>query len=1365
MGHSRCFKGSRILIVDDDPAVHHDIRACLRHRSHIPGATAPLAGVGTEPPPPSTESGQAGIDSVYEGEEALEKVRQALLTGHPYAMAFVEVRPRSGRDDVETIKRIWRLQPKLFFAICTSLRGDSLEEISRRLRRSDRVVFLRKPFAKAELLHVVRALTERMRTEATLQETEARLRSVSASAFEGIMISEEGRILDANEQFLNMVGFSRDDLIGRPIIDVIVPQDREMVAKAVQTGREPAYEYALLRKDGQTVDVESQATRAVWAGRIVRVTTVRDIGCGKRVEQDLATSRAQLTQAMDLAGVASWEYDVASDLFTFDDRFYALYATTAEREGGYQMSPQAYGLNFLLPEDSDLIAGQIAKALGEDFPANGWQLEHRVRRRDGAIRDIAVRFTAVKDATGRTIRTRGVNQDITERKRTTEALQESEQVRNVLIENLAFGVIIVDAETRAIECINPAAAALLRARPNDVVGRRCHNYLCPSPDGCCPVCDLGQEIEPSERFVLRADGSTMPVLKSAKYITIHGRKKLLECFVDITSQKKAETDLRQNEELYRTLISTSPDAITVANVAGIVVFASARAIQLFGHDSADEVLGRSVLDWVAPGQRERAVSDIRHLLEEGHPLDVEYELLKRDGSPFCAEIHGAIIRSGDPDQKGMIFVVRDVTMRKRAEAALADTNARLQATLQKVQALVVKAEESNVAKSQFLANMSHEIRTPMNGVIAMAGMLLDTELTAEQRKYGEIVRSSGESLLALIDDILDFSKIEARKLQLESIVFSLHKVLEDTSEMLALKAHTKGLEFVCQIDPEVPTSIKGDPGRLRQIIVNLGGNAVKFTARGEVRIHAHLQNQDERSVTLRVSVTDTGIGIPAGKMSMLFAPFTQVDGSITRQFGGTGLGLAISKQLTELMGGEIGVESELGKGTTFWFTSVLLKEVGAEGMTSKAPAWMKQLRVLVADDNDANRLLVSSWLRQWGCSFAQASTGSDALALLRQTAPSADPFQVALLDGAMPDLGGAILASRIKADPALSNTQLVLLSCFGTTDGRQAAEMELFSASLTKPLRQAELYRCLAAVTGHSKAPAQTPTRSHSEASAQHAGDRNRLHILLAEDHPVNQVVALEMLKKLGFRADAVANGLEAMRALAETRYDLVLMDCQMPEMDGFEATRRIRGGSTPTLNPRVPIIALTANALSGDRERCLEAGMNDYVAKPVKPEELGRTLDRWSRELKPASDKPAAEAVVAGASASGAPFPASSIPNAPQAVLTPADRVVFDAKDFLNTVMGDRGLARKVVRRFLADLPQQMAGLKAAVERDDLVEAGRLLHRLKGASGTIGARALFRVTTEMEKASMGRDYSALRRLMGVVEPEVKALNQALDGF
>jgi PAS domain S-box-containing protein len=659
---------------------------------------------------------------------------------------------------------------------------------------------------------------------------------------------------------------------------------------------------------------------------------------------------------------------------------------------------------------------------------------------------------------------------------------------------------------------------------------------------------------------------------------------------DITEQMQAETHLREAEENYRTLVEQANDAIIVVQDDRIVY--RNQAFNTMLRAIADTPQVQSLLTLVDPEDRLYLQEQMERCLQgDAHIEQCELNLITDTDRRLTVEIKPR--RIPYQGHAATLVLMRNITARKHTEAAL----------LQAKEA----AEVVSRAKSAFLATMSHEIRTPMNGVIGMTSLLLDTALDQEQREFVETIRQSGNNLLAIINDILDFSKAEAGKLEFEQTDFDLRHAVEDVLEILTESAVSKGLELMGFLHPNTPNWLIGDPGRLRQILTNLVGNAIKFTHTGEVVVKVVCEEETIDSVVLRFTVTDTGIGITPEAQTTLFQAFTQADASTTREYGGTGLGLAISQQLVDLFEGTIGVESTLGQGSTFWFTVKLARCAAPDGAESLDASHLKGYRVLCVSSNATHRSILESQLHAWGLHVDCQPDRANALYALQTAWQAGQPYQVAILDHKIPDLPVTDLAQAIRAHPDLASLPLILLRPVGQQNPAEPSEG--FVGYVTKPVRRAQLYRCLVkAMTQRPPLPMRVVDDPNSSDIRQGS---IRARVLLAEDNVVNQKVAMQMLKKIGCRVDAVANGREAIAALERIAYDLVLMDCQMPEMDGYTATKEIRAQETST-DEHVTIIAMTANAMAGDRERCIEAGMDDYVSKPVQFVELFEILKKW---------------------------------------------------------------------------------------------------------------------------------------------------------
>jgi two-component system, sensor histidine kinase and response regulator len=821
-------------------------------------------------------------------------------------------------------------------------------------------------------------------------------------------------------------------------------------------------------------------------------------------------------------------------------------------------------------------------------------------------------------------------------------------------------------------------------------------------------------------------------------------EELLGMLTTVGSQIGLFVDRKRAEEELDRLFTISLDLLCFVTMEGRFARVNPAWQRVLGFSQAD-IQGRHFQAFVHPDDHAASLGAMANLAKGSTLSAFENRYRCKDGSYKWLEWTAAPL-----SDLGLVFAAgRDVSDRRRADEALKDyahqmevahreqeENAeRLAQLVKELEVAKRRAEDATVAKSEFLANMSHEIRTPMNAVIGMTDLALRTRLTKTQRDYLETVKSSAEALLSLINDILDFSKIEARRLALNHVSFDFRDTLEDAVRLLAPRAHEKNLELLCRISPDVPGALIGDPGRLRQIIINLVGNAIKFTDRGEVIVDAVLDHRANADVLLRFTVSDTGIGIAADKQWEIFGPFVQADASTTRRYGGTGLGLAISTQLVELMGGRIWLQSELGKGSAFHFAArFAVADTPVEQPSQRADADLRDLRVLVVDDNATNRRILEEMVASWRMTPMSAASAAAALDALRGASQAGSPFQLVLTDALMPDVDGFGLARLIAKDNRLAGTKLIMLTSASLPDGPARARDAGISAYVTKPVKHSDLLEAIVALFNQ---PEEVTLRPPGGGTRAPRVDRRR--ILVAEDNAVNRRLVVTLLRTRGHNVVVAENGRQAVARAARQHFDAILMDVQMPEMSGLEATAAIRDREKGT-GGRVPIIAMTAHAMTGDRERCLDAGMDAHLPKPLRPEELFETLDAFLQR----------EGQAAG--------PNSPVDQAPK--LDEAQGL--DVSALLASVGGSAKLLREVVDVYLADTPARVAEIRRAADAGDASALADAAHALKGSVGMFLRGGAYETTRRLEMGARSGNMAGVGELCGELEREIAALATGL---
>jgi two-component system, sensor histidine kinase and response regulator len=919
-------------------------------------------------------------------------------------------------------------------------------------------------------------------------------------------------------------------------------------------------------------------------------------------------------------------------------------------------------------------------------------------------------------------RTSELRREIAERKEAERELEERESFLDSLIKNTPIGIVAIDHDDSVKMC-NPTFEKMFGHHEQDIVGKRLAALVAPPElraevEANAKGLQMGETIHTVTKRQ-RSDGSLVDV--EAFSVPLGPAEKPtggLLLYHDITVRKRAEEALRESEERFRLAMEEGPLGMGLIGKDFRFTKVNRALCETLGYSEA-EFSDLTLLAVLHPDEVQGIVQKAeRHFTGKAQSDRVEARFVSKSGEVLWVALSVSPVRDTSGRLLYGLAIMENITERKAAEETL----------LRAKEA----AEAASRAKSEFLANMSHEIRTPMNGIIGMTELTLDTTLTSEQREYLDMVKSSAHSLMTVINDVLDFSKIEAGKLEVDMADFPLQQGLGETLKALAFRAHQKGLELAWRVGPGVPENLKGDVGRLRQVLVNLVGNAVKFTERGEVVVSVEKETEDEDGITLHFQVRDTGIGIPKEKQRMIFEAFTQADGSASRKYGGTGLGLAITSRLVQLMGGRTWVESDVGRGSTFHFTVRLgFADRPAASAVVSDQSLVTNLPVLVVDDNETNRRILLEQLSRWGMRPEAADGGTAAFASLLAAHLENRPFRLVITDMRMPGMDGCALAQRIRSTAAIADIPILMLSSAGLPgEATRCAEVSI-SAYLTKPVQPSELLDAIMNALFTPGTKKEIPALDANVVVADADGRR----VLLVEDNAVNRRLATVLLQKHAYTVIPAENGKEALDILERERVDTILMDVQMPVMNGFEAIHAIRAREQTT-GAHMPIVALTAHAMKGDRERCLAAGADEYVAKPIRLAELLEAMDR-------------------AAAARIAPPAESRTESSPV--------LEFDAA--LAHVGGDRSLLEELCRLFDEECTRNLSSLEGAHQASDAKSVAALAHTIKGAAASVGAYQLSRAAFELEKAANARDATNCGRLLDQLRAEFSRLRPELEAL
>ncbi len=1199
---------------------------------------------------------------------------------------------------------------------------------------------------------VLRDITARRRSEESLKESEERFRGAFEYANSGMaLVGLDAAFLKVNRVLCEMLGYSENEMLGMTMNEIVHPEDRPENESDVRRMLDGEFasrrvERRYVHRSGSTVWALISTTLVCSAQQVplYMVAMVQNITERKSAEEELRVQKAYFQRLFEKSPEGIVILDSNDCIVEVNREFQNMFGYPIDEIRGKKVN------DVLVPPEFKVEAEKLSWGVYHDQIV---QFDTVRQRKDGVLIEVSVLGSPIILG-GTNVGCYGIYRDISERKRAEEQLS----MLSRAMEQSPASIVITDMNG-TIEYVNARFVQVTGYTAEEAIGRN-PRLLSSGQEPREKYAQLWSTItsggEWRGEFLNRKKNGDL-YWEFASISPIKNRdgvpKHYLAVKEDITDRKHAEAELQESARRLQSIIETVDEGITVSDRSGHFEVFNSKMEAITGYTLREANSTEGFFSLLCPAARnpEQASARLREIIATGESCELEMTICTRAGEEKALLVSTSVIRYKNRDM--VLSAYRDITGRKRAEREMAMyaqqlLKAKSQAEEQAHELAVAREQalQASRLKSEFVANMSHEIRTPMNGVIGMTGLLLDTKLTREQREYTEIIRTSGDALLSIINDILDFSKIEAGKLTLEIIDFDMRAVVEESVDMLVQKAHEKDLELICYVNEGIPTAVHGDPGRLRQIIINLLGNAIKFTETGEVGVEALLERETEHDIDVRFMIRDTGIGISEEHRQRLFLSFSQADGSTTRKYGGTGLGLAISKQLVEMMGGSIGVQSQPGAGSEFWFT-IRLQKQGKPGAIVHPRSNLDNVRVLVVDDNRTNRTILSHIVGRWGMRSIAVEGGREALEALRTAASTGDPFTVALLDMQMPEMDGASLARIIKSDPAIAGVPLVLLTSLGHGNGTMAESG--ISAMLTKPVKESALFDTLAVLLGTAEKGARADGNASGSSVTEEGFREGRplsVRILVAEDNAINQKVALRMLDKLGCRADVVANGREAVEALKQMPYDLVLMDCNMPEMDGFDATAVIRereGEEKHTV-----IIAMTANALRGDRERVLAAGMDDYLAKPISQKELAILIRDWTTKIKGNGNGIHDEEWSGG-----------DVPGGRREEILDRQRLA-ELRELADGE--DAGWLRALAQTYVHDAAQRIIEIHKAARTENAAAVARLAHALKGSSKNIGVMNVITACQQLQSLGESGTCAGVSGLLCELDAEFARAKEEL---